>query len=343
MEDQISFFPIVAWADFKRVFLPAARLWLSGQSPYVIPDFVSPPWSLIPVLPFVLIPDNWAALLWICLSAVCIYASLDMAAKAFGWPQDRHRLIIVALLTLSPWTFSTLFYGQLTPLVMLGLVGSFYWKSAGLSLFLLSLKPHLGILAALIRLVRWIQARAWRDLLVGISLPSILMICSIAFIPASLPDFIEKVSSGTVYQIGSDYMSSTPETLRHLRLSPLAMLLIYGAIGVLVLVFVIRSPNLPMIATSMLLVAPYARNYDYILLALPALYLLGKNYHRWLIIILLLWPLHRLFVGDFTWSWIDIIVPGLFLVLLVAQDRRTVPMDHTQGRSHRKQAGKEAL
>lgn len=320
----MSFFSLIGSADFKRIFLPAARLWLSRQSPYSIPDFVSPPWSLIPILPFALFPNNWAVLLWISLSTICIYISLDTAARAFGWPQGHRRLIVVGLLTLSPWTFSTLFYGQLTPLLMLGLVGSFCWKSAGIPLFLLSLKPHLGILAALIRLVRWIQTRAWKDLVVGISLPSLLVISSIAFIPSSLPDFIEKTSSGAVYQIGSIYMSSTPEVLRHLGLSPLAMLFIYGAITVLVLTLVIRNPNLPMVATSSLLIAPYARNYDYILLALPALYLLAKSYHSWLIIILLLWPLHRLFIGDVTWSWIDIIVPGLFFLLLVSQDRRTI-------------------
>lgn len=313
----------LGWADFNKTFLPAARHALAGIDPYAADaEFFIPPWALYPVLPLAALPELLASLIWLVLMISALLASLHLAADYFGMQSNRGRLLLIGALIITPFGLAPILSGQFTPFVMLGMVGIFVWNNPLPSLLLLSLKPHLGLLPGLFLAWKSIREGRTRQLWEGFGILAALMISSFLVVPNSARQFLDGLISARSLSIGTDYLTSSLRTFQILGLPGPVSLIIYGMVALVILVITVRRDNLAFLTTGVLLFTPYARNYDYNLILVPALYLLARRYAIPIVISLLLFPLYRLFFGSISWSWTDIVVPSLFLLLLIAQDRR---------------------
>ncbi len=52
------------WEDWKKVYQPAALAMVHGKSPYSIEVFFAPPWSVIPLIPFAILPEKVGEVLY---------------------------------------------------------------------------------------------------------------------------------------------------------------------------------------------------------------------------------------------------------------------------------------
>lgn len=133
--------PKIDWVDVMR---PATLALLRGQSPYSVDLYFNPPWALLPILPFAILPPALGnALLFT--TRFCVYAYIGF----------RYKLPIsaVALLLLSVPVTHDLYYGNIDFLVALGLV-----LPRPIGLFLLLVKPQAGAVLALFWLIE-----EWRN------------------------------------------------------------------------------------------------------------------------------------------------------------------------------------
>jgi hypothetical protein len=136
---------LVDWfgRDWIRYFWPATRALLAGQSPYSVEGFYNPPWALLPLIPFTVLPAEISAAVLATISLLCFaFAAHKMGASP----------IVLALFVFSPHVLKTSLNGNNDALVALGLV-----LPPQIGLFLVLLKPQIGWPVALF----WLW-QAWK-------------------------------------------------------------------------------------------------------------------------------------------------------------------------------------
>jgi hypothetical protein len=233
----------------------------------------------------------------------------------------RRQLAVITLLAISPFSWAALLSGQFTPFVLLGVVGSFAWPGVAGPLLLLSLKPHLGILPALLLLIRRFRLRRWSELGRELLLFALVAASGFLVVPGST-SFLRRMAYGNVYALEPQFMASTLELLERLGLDPRLAIPLYILFALGLFLLLLFRDSLPLTAAAVLLAAPYARNYDYGFVLVPALYLVHRRFALGAVILLLLWPLYRLFVGDLSWTWTDIVVPITLMAFLLIEESR---------------------
>jgi hypothetical protein len=137
-------FVIPLGPDYLQHFLPAGRAAISGNNPYHVERFVSPPW-LIPLLAlFALLPDKFS---W------GLYTVFGFLGYALAFKRMGADLRGVILGLLSGWVIFELSYGNIDWIIFLGAT-----LPPQSGIWLVSLKPQMG--APLILLWIW---QAWRE------------------------------------------------------------------------------------------------------------------------------------------------------------------------------------
>lgn len=126
------------------IFRPAAIELLHLHNPYIIENFFNPPWALLPVIPYALLPIRLGNALWAATTIFC----LGFTARKMG----ANWLITIGFLTL-PFTLYNVLQVNVDWLVALGFLLPPRW-----GLFLLLLKPQIGAFLALF----WV-IEAWRN------------------------------------------------------------------------------------------------------------------------------------------------------------------------------------
>jgi hypothetical protein len=166
--------------DFDQTFYPAIRYALAGQNPYTgyyeitdqgtPPAFYSPPWFLAVLFPFGLLPFEIARAEWMIFLIVITFSGISL----MGWWGLRGPAVL--LLALLPWSLIGILYGQPTALVFLGAILAIVQTSEGeatpksawfilLGLILVGIKPQLGLFIAL-PLGLWLFWRRDRRLII---------------------------------------------------------------------------------------------------------------------------------------------------------------------------------
>ncbi|MFQ5594683.1 MAG: glycosyltransferase family 87 protein [Anaerolineae bacterium] len=177
----------------------AGQLLLAGQSPYdfdrlyqlqlelgsqdMVPTSVwNPPWLLLWIFPLLLLAFPLAAMVWLVLNFGLIIACGTFIWRTLAGPSAARQIGIawIATVTFLPALF-TLGMGQISTIVLLGVVGFLYFASrdrdflAGLCLALTTIKPHVVYLLW-ITVAWWIIAgRRWKTAagVAGLLLPSV--------------------------------------------------------------------------------------------------------------------------------------------------------------------------
>lgn len=125
--------------DWSTAFRPAALQFLAGKSPYTIEGFFNPPWALLPLLPFALLPENIGRALLIIVALLAFIFT--------GYRMGGNQWSILAVL-LSPPLMHGILNGNIDWLALLGLV-----MPPQIGLFFVSIKPQIGIAVILFWLV----------------------------------------------------------------------------------------------------------------------------------------------------------------------------------------------
>jgi hypothetical protein len=129
--------------DWTYYFQPAALKLLLFQSPYDIWGFPSPPWALLPMLPFAILPQALGRAGWFVLSLIMFaWAIYRLGAKP----------IALAAFIGSPLVMHSLLNANIDWMVIFG-----FTLPPQIGLFFISVKPQMGSVVALF----WL-AEAWR-------------------------------------------------------------------------------------------------------------------------------------------------------------------------------------
>jgi hypothetical protein len=135
--------------DWAYVFRPTALAFISGRSPYTVEGFFNPPWTLIPLIPFALLPENVGRTLLIFVGLAAFF----YVGKRLGGSKTA----ILALL-LSPPVLHGMLNGNIDWLALLGVV-----LPPQLGLFFLSMKPQIGAAIAFFWFIEAWREGGWRQ------------------------------------------------------------------------------------------------------------------------------------------------------------------------------------
>ena len=292
--------------DFDQTFYPAIRYTLAGINPYTAdysysltsaapgqtpPAFFSPFWLLFILFPFGLLPLAVARALW-ALFLIAITLMAINRLQAWGlrglWP-----LALTAL----PWSLISILYGQVTPLVLLGTLvsvlavaredGDIRGRIALVSgLLLVGLKPQLGLSIGL-PLLLWLVWRGDRRVVMLSGIGILLVIVTLIITP---PTDIAELAV-TLRGLAPHWTSTLGRELHWLALPAwLAWLIRIFAIAIMIRWAWQTRTLTPSWWSAWLavtlIITPYTRAYDGVLL-LP---LLGQLMARH-------WPRALLFVA----------------------------------------------
>ncbi len=150
--------------DWNIAFYPATRLLLQGQNPYSVTPFHNPVWALLPLIPLVLLGQRTGGLLLFFFSLFS-YTFLGFHFKA-------KPLALIALL-LSPLMFYNLFLGNIDALVLWGLL-----LPPPIGLFLVAIKPQIGIGISIYLAYSLWRESGWRGLLLGFAPVTVALVLS---------------------------------------------------------------------------------------------------------------------------------------------------------------------
>lgn len=120
--------PGVDWHDIYR---PTTHLILKGISPYEEKGFHNPPWTLIPLIPIALLPENYGRAVFFIVSIM----SLIFVAQRLG-----ARPLAIVFLLLSPPVWHGLLNGNVDWMAAIGFI-----LPPQIGLFFISIKPQMGI------------------------------------------------------------------------------------------------------------------------------------------------------------------------------------------------------
>jgi Glycosyltransferase family 87 len=154
----------------------------------------NPPWTLPFVLPFGLLPVRMAHLVWLALSLGVLGFCADRLWQLYGGDRERRWIGWLLVLTFVPTLFA-LSAGQITPLLLLGVVGFLFFMDrkfetlAGVAAVLIAVKPHLAYLFWVALLLWSIRERRWRTLAGGIVAGLVLTAIPLLFNPQVLQQY----------------------------------------------------------------------------------------------------------------------------------------------------------
>jgi Glycosyltransferase family 87 len=191
----------------------AGRLNSQGQNPYdpallyqmeraVSPGLTeaimmwNPPWTLALAMPFSWLPAQTSHALWIAIQLTALLASVDWLWRSYGGPRRYSWVAWLLSVGFLP-TFFALRMGQISPLILLALVGFLYFERrgqgalAGAALALATIKPHLVLVFGAAVLLWAIHRRRWSVLLGGATALLALVGVALAFNPNVLHQYAD--------------------------------------------------------------------------------------------------------------------------------------------------------
>jgi hypothetical protein len=131
----------------------------------------NPPWTLPLVMPFGLLPPRVGQIVWLLLHLAVVLFCADYLWRFFNGPPRLRWLPYLLALTFLPTAFM-LRAGQITPFVLLGVVGFLHFHRrngwlAGACCLLIAIKPHLLYLFWVALLLWGVRERRWSVFLGG--------------------------------------------------------------------------------------------------------------------------------------------------------------------------------
>jgi len=345
----------------------AGKLIASQKNPYSQDNFINinrdlgfdvivllpvyyPPTVLPILLPFGLISFPISRYLWLLLSIIGIFLSGFWIWRLYAGPENKRWIVFLCILTLAPSYFS-LMEGQITFLILIGLVGFLYfvgerkWFLAGMLLSILTIKFQLVYLIWVVILLWIVHQKRWKVLLGLIFSTALLMTISFIFQPSIFSDYLALMLNDAPAQCGYASISAffcaiSREGTRWLRyLPPLIGTIWVGIYYVNNKESWIWKDNISLILIVSLMTAPLTWMHDQLLFLIPvieiAILMIGYGHDRrenWLIVFYLIMnivafimiPSGRTRQHYFLW------MPVVFLILYLYSKRNFSPIKSKQ-------------
>ncbi len=314
----------------------------SIPSEAITPIMLNPPWSISLLMPFGGMNYPTARLAWLIISISLFLLSALLLWRIYSGNPKLRWLSILMIFLFAP-TISALEKGQITPIVILGIIGFVYFSSyrqndwlAGMSLALASAKPQVALIFWMAVLFWVIYQRRWRIIL-GFSITILVMtLMTLVFNQNAIQQYIAMLQS---YHL-SEW--ATPTIGAYLRLFWLGtekfwLQFLATLLGMLWFIFYWRKHKeswnwllvLPVLLFVSQLTAPYNWSYDLVIL-IPAIVLAtiwimdGRN--RWTALFLIAIYLGisafdlilHMKLDDFWFIWV---APALLIWFLIASWR----------------------
>ena len=341
----------------------AGKLIASQKNPYSQENFINinrgmgfdvivllpvyyPPTVLPILLPFGLISFPISRYLWLILSIIGIFLSGFWIWRLYAGPENKRWIVFLCILTLAPSYFS-LIEGQITFLILLGLVGFIYfiderkWFLAGMLLTILTIKFQLVYLIWVVVLIWMFDQKHWRLFFGLIFSTAFLMTISFIFQPSIISDYFALMINDAPAQCGYVSLSAffcaiSREGTRWLRYLPPVI----GTIWVAIYYFKYKEywiwkDKISLILIVSLMTAPLTWMHDQLLFLIPVIeiviLMIGYGYDRranWTIafylliniVTFLMIPSSRTAQHYYLW------MPVVFLILYLYSKRNFSPL-----------------
>jgi hypothetical protein len=294
-----EFFPV---DDFAHLWA-SGRIFLSGGNPYDAAQLallqnqigaapavteasaitLNPPWALLILVPFGMLNYSLARLAWLLVNVTLILVSAQMAWRIYTNSTNKTWLAGIIAFSFAP-TISVLSKGQITPWILLGIVGFLIYTAkdqytwvGGASLVLCTIKPHLAYLLWPAIGLWIIGARQWKLLFVAVLIFFISALSTLLFDQQIYSQYLTAIRSFPAYAW------ATPTIGSHLRYFWLGEenFWVQYILPVLSTVWLIYHyqrnartwqwhKELPVLLLVSLVTSPYAWTYDQVIL-LPAI------------------------------------------------------------------------
>jgi hypothetical protein len=264
--------------DFEN-YLAATRILARGGNPYGTVEFFAPPWLALLLLPLASLPTAISAAFWLLFLFACIGGVVIVSLRWLGRDSKVQRLVFPTLIPLlMPGVLYSYVTGQISPLVNLAIIlaawkidtSTSVWLPA-LSLLLVTLKPHIVALPTILCLLELSRRHRWR--LLGITLGGFAVLCVLAFLwlPNWLPSLIRawvegKYKGGELGLLSPGYTGLPELGIPFWIFLPLTAYTLWQwwQTGLAPRTFALAL-------VTNLLVIPYSRSYDLVVLILPLL------------------------------------------------------------------------
>ena len=273
--------------DFEN-YLSATRILWQRQNPYGEIEFFAPPWLALILSPLIKLPIEVSSSIWLLFNLVCIEGAVLLSLKWLGNRSKAQKLFFATIIpTLMPGAVYSYLTGQITPLVNLAILFSAWiissqskvWLSA-FGLLLVTLKPHIVVLPALICVLELARRKHWGVIAAASFGLLILLGLSTIWLPDWFPSLIEAWAQGNYRGGAPGLISPGYIGLRELGI-PVWVFLPLAAYTLWRWWRAGLDPYVFALALSVnLLIVPYSRSYDLVVLILPLLYLTNLRSRR---------------------------------------------------------------
>jgi hypothetical protein len=270
----------LALIDFEHYYQASHALW-QRQNPYGVIEFFAPPWMALVLGPLLLLPLATASAAWVILLVVVMGGTAALSTAWLNYPlSPRTRLLVLALTVLAPSALFVYITGQVTGLVALAALLAAWliatrraerlpWLVAA-ALWLTLLKPHIVALLVLLCGLELLRRRAWRVLAWLACLCAAGALFGLALLPA-WPSALWSAWRAGAYLGGPGLVAAGYRGLREVGVSWWLWLPLAGYV-----VYAWRQRGLTAYVAALalpvgLLLVPYHRAYDQVVLFLPVL------------------------------------------------------------------------
>ena len=271
----------VRMLDLENYVSASRMLWL-GEDPYGSVEFFAPPWLALCLFPLIVLPPKLAVAVWLFVNVLAVGGAVALSTRWLCVTGRLRRMFLMgALPVLIPGVLFCYVTGQIVPLVGLAMLFCAWRISSGMvnwivaiGLLFATFKPHVVVLPVLICVLELIRRREWSGLL----RIAVCMAVASVFAFAVLPDWPVSLIGAWVQ---GDYRGGRPGLvatgywgLRELGIPLWAMLPLALYTVSLWWRRGLNAQVFSLALTTNLLLVPYSRRYDHVLLILPFLSLM---------------------------------------------------------------------
>jgi hypothetical protein len=267
--------------DFEH-FVTATRMLLKGENPYRSVEFFAPPWIFILLAPLTILPLKVASAIWLLVGFMSVVTA---GALVIGWGNRRFpdvlRYAAIISPVLMPAAFFSYITGQISPLVtlaaLLALWLSFHTEihpiTIGVALAVAVLKPHIVVVPVVLSILELFRHRRWRAIRWTLVSISTVMIISFAVLPTWVPELLGAWMDGD-YRGGLNLVAPGFITLKELGIPFWVFLPLLVYVIRLWVTFGLNRKVIALTFITSLLLVPYSRSYDLVVLGFPFSYAL---------------------------------------------------------------------
>ncbi|MDK1045163.1 MAG: glycosyltransferase family 87 protein [Anaerolineales bacterium] len=267
---QVEYRPL----DWRNYVLAASQM-LEGGSPYQSVEFFGPPWLAVALIPLALLPASLSSAAWLLISVSAVFISHVMWTRFDGYPPNpTARLLLSAASVASPVALFVYITGQITPLVELAFIWLAIYTVRGakgrlvvvaIASFLITSKPHIIVFPMLVVLLEAARGQRWRVPLTFSATALVAGIGAFLLLPSWPREWLAAIVDGRYLGgpglVAQGYFglreAGVPEGL--LVLPAIYTLFYWNRHG-------LTARTIALSLASGLILIPYARTYDFIIL-----------------------------------------------------------------------------